>query len=64
MPVDVTLGQTALAIAAGENHTCALLASGGVACWGWNYYGQAGALPYSLSNGADVVGPTLSLIHI
>ena len=58
VPVDVTLGQTALAIAAGENHTCALLASGGVACWGWNYYGQAGALPYYLSNGAEVVGPT------
>ena len=58
VPVDVTLGQTALTIAAGENHTCALLASGGVACWGWNYYGQAGALPYYLSNGTEVVGPT------
>ena len=64
VPVDVVLGQTALAIAAGDAHTCALLMTvptvmtGEVACWGWNYYGQAGALPY-LSNGAEVVGPTV-----
>ncbi|MCA9690726.1 MAG: hypothetical protein KC636_14055 [Myxococcales bacterium] len=39
---DVPLGATATALAAGRNHTCALLTSGGVRCWGHAAYGQLG----------------------
>jgi alpha-tubulin suppressor-like RCC1 family protein len=40
---DVALGGKASAIAAGDSHTCALLAKGRVRCWGLNDDGQAGA---------------------
>ena len=35
-------GGFAVAIAAGVAHTCVLLRSGRVACWGWNVFGQLG----------------------
>jgi len=42
-------GRTAIAISAGEEHTCVILDSGSVSCWGWGYYGQLG-------NGANNLG--------
>jgi alpha-tubulin suppressor-like RCC1 family protein len=39
---DVNLGSRALQIATGSNHTCALLSTGGIKCWGYNAYGQLG----------------------
>ena len=38
----VNLNASAIAITAGEYHTCAILVGGGVKCWGYGYYGQLG----------------------
>jgi alpha-tubulin suppressor-like RCC1 family protein len=42
LPIDLGTGRTAVALAAGSLHTCAILDNGTVKCWGWNYYGQLG----------------------
>ncbi len=39
---DVDLGGNAIQIAAGDEHTCALLSTGSVRCWGNNWNGQLG----------------------
>ncbi|MCZ7680863.1 MAG: MopE-related protein [Sandaracinaceae bacterium] len=44
-PLRVELSAAARAIAAGVNHTCALLAGGEVECWGNNDLGQLGRAP-------------------
>ena len=41
-PVQVPGITTAVSVAAGMRHTCALLASGGVRCWGAGSFGQMG----------------------
>ncbi|MBI5309769.1 MAG: OmpA family protein [Actinobacteria bacterium] len=41
-PNTVSLGQSATQVAAGYEHTCALLQDGSVVCWGSNQYGALG----------------------
>ncbi|WP_050430645.1 RCC1 domain-containing protein [Chondromyces crocatus] len=51
--VDLGPGKTAVAIVAGERHTCALLSDGAVTCWGYNESGVLGrGRDYSVSYGA------------
>ena len=44
---DVNVGAPVVQLAAGLNHTCALLYSGAVRCWG---YGSSGQLGYGNTN--------------
>ncbi|HVL94538.1 MAG TPA: hypothetical protein VM266_01620 [Solirubrobacteraceae bacterium] len=41
-PVDLGTGRTATAISAGNEHTCAILDTGDVRCWGLGYSGRLG----------------------
>ena len=52
-PVPVSGITTAVAIAAGYDHACALLADGAMSCWGSNVDGQLGS-PSTPQNGSSV----------
>ena len=40
--IDLGTGRTAVAVSAGEKHTCAILDNGDLKCWGSDLYGQMG----------------------
>lgn len=56
--VSFAAGRTATAIAAGANHTCALLDNAQVVCWGDNAYGQLGQ--GNMDNIGDGIGATVA----
>jgi alpha-tubulin suppressor-like RCC1 family protein len=61
----VPLEQEAIAIVAGERHSCALLIGGDVKCWGWNVDGQLGqGDSRNRGDAADELGPNLQSIPL
>lgn len=66
VPVDVRSPSHGVrAVAVGRNHTCALLETGAVACWGYNYDGQLGngTTDNSLAP-VDVIGSAAIVVTI
>lgn len=70
VPVTVSGISSAVAVAIGQNHSCALLAGGTVQCWGYNFDGELGdgtfndsPLPVSVSNLSGVISISSGSFH-
>ena len=58
--VNLGTGQQAVSVATGEHHTCAILKSGKVSCWGYGALGALGnGLTEDIGDSADEMGDNL-----
>ena len=57
--INLGTGRTAVAVAAGERHTCAILDNGDLKCWGYNSHGQLG-----YGNTVDLDAPSSTAIDL
>ena len=63
--VDLGAGRTAVAIAAGDNHTAVILDDGNVKVWGQNTYGQLGqGNTIQIGDGSSEMGDNLSAVDL
>lgn len=60
VPVEVKTINNAIDLALGDNHSCALLSTGKVTCWGSNNYGQLGVTSNMLPKSATPVSIDLN----
>ena len=64
-PVDLGTGRTAIAITAGSSHTCAILDTGNVKCWGQGALGQLGTgSSVVLGDGPGEMGDNLPTVAL
>ncbi len=65
LPVDVTgLEAPVASLSAGQFHTCAVLATGGLKCWGSNTFGQVGASGTAVPTPVDALGLTSGIASV
>ena len=65
LAIDLGSGRTALAISAGDAHTCAILDNATVKCWGFGGNGRLGSgATNNLGDGANEMGNSLAVIDV
>ena len=65
-PINLGTNRTAVAVAAGGSHTCAILDNGDLKCWGRDYSGQLGdgGPAWTSNNPTDTYAPSSTAINL
>jgi len=65
LAIDLGSGRTALALSAGDAHTCAILDNATVKCWGFGGNGRLGTgATNNLGDGASEMGNSLAVVDV